>query len=331
MRGELFAKRLAPGFIGGRRAAVLGGLAVVCVAACVGCGSQASSSQSVALSDAPSARSNAQAARSAATGLLDDLALPAGRRQVLSDPSRGALLARPATRPATPDLIDVHRFWVLPGDPAGVIRWMQAHAPAGARLNETVSLAQAGVGGRGGRTLSSYVTFAFPAVAGRFSSEELVLDTAATGGAGTALRADAQVVWVTPRPASERIPAGVREIDITRARRGQAPSLLIAVTNPERVREVVSMIDGLATVPPTGAVACPDIPVNPPVITLRFRATAAGLVLASASQAVDATAGPPCQPMNLSIHGRPQPPLAGGLALLRRLRAIIGVTLTSTS
>jgi len=329
MRGERFAKRLAPGFIGGRRAAVLGGVAVVCVAACVACGSQASSSQSVALSDAPSAASNA--ARSAATGLLDDLVLPAGARQVSSDPSRGALLARPGTRPATPDLIDVHRFWVLPGDPARVIRWMQAHAPARARLTQTGSLVQAGFAGRGGRTLSSYVAFAFPALAGRFSSEELVLETAATGGAGTALRADAQIVWVTPRPASERIPAGVREIDITRARRGQAPSQSIAVTDPEGVREVVSMLDGLATVPPTGAVACPAIPVNPPVVTLRFRATPAGPVLASASQAVDATAGPPCQPMGLSIRGRPQPPLAGGLAFLRRLRAIIGVTLTSTS
>jgi hypothetical protein len=325
---------LAAGFIGGRRAAVpalLGGLAVVCVAAGVGCGSQASSGQNVALSSAPSAASNAQAARSAARGLLNDLALPAGARQVFSDPSRGALLARPGTRPATPDLIDLHRFWVLPADPARVIRWMQAHAPARARLAGTGSLVQAGFGGRGGRTLSSYVAFAFPALAGRVSSEELVLDTAATGGAGTALRADAQVVWVTPRPASERIPAGVREIDITRARRGQTPSLSIAVTNPERVREVVSMIDRLATVPPTGTVACPAIPVNPPVVTLRFRATPAGLVLASASQAVDATAGPPCQPMNLSIRGRPQPPLAGGPAFLRRLRGIIGVTLTSTS
>lgn len=285
----------------------------------------------MALSSSPSAASSSQAARSAATGLLDDLALPAGARQVFSDPSRGTLLARPATRPATPDLIDFHRFWVLLGDPAWVIRWMQAHAPAGARLAGTGSLVQAGFGRRGAGTLSSYVAFAFPAVAGRFSPEELVLDTAATGGAGTVLRADAQVVWVTPRPASERIPAGVREIDITRARRGQAPSLSIAVADPERVREVVSMLDGLATVPPTGTVACPAIPVNPPVLTLRFRAMPAGPVLASASQVVDATAGSPCQPMALSIRGRPQPPLAGGLALLRRLRGIIGVTLTSTS
>jgi hypothetical protein len=134
------------------------------------------------------------------------------------------------------------------------------------------------------------------------------------------------------RLASSRIPAGVHEVQITRARHGQAPSLSITLTSPATVQRTIAMIDRLPTVQPgTGVFACPAIPVNPPVVTLTFRASTAGPVLAQASQAVDATAGAPCQAMSLSIRGRSEPSLAGGPAFLRRLGRLIGVTLVPMS
>jgi len=134
------------------------------------------------------------------------------------------------------------------------------------------------------------------------------------------------------RPASELIPTGVRVVQITRARRGQAPSLSITLTSRAKVQATIAMIDRLPSVHPgTGAFACPDIPVNPPVVTLTFRASARGAVLAQASQAVNASAGPPCQPMSLSIRGHAEPSLAGGLAFLRKLGRLIGVILVPAS
>jgi len=159
-------------------------------------------------------------------------------------------------------------------------------------------------------------------------SESVAALAAATSGEGTALHPNAVVLRVAP-PASGRIPAGVREVLITRARHGRAPSLSIVVTSREKVSTIISMIDRLAAVKP-GVFACPAIPVNPPVVTLRFRAKPGGPVLAQATQAVDPTAGAPCQPMILSIRGRAQLSLAGGVPFLRSLGRLIGVTLAPT-
>jgi hypothetical protein len=163
--------------------------------------------------------------------------------------------------------------------------------------------------------------------AGSAFSEQHVL--AAASRASVAVRVHARGA---SRLASERIPGGVREVQIMRARRGRAPSLSITLTRRAKVQTTIAMIEGLATVPSgAGVYACPAIPVNPPVVTLTFRASAGGAVLAQASQPVDATAGAPCQPMSLSIRGRSEPSLAGGLALLRQLGRLIGVTLVPMS
>ncbi|MGH2902024.1 MAG: hypothetical protein ACRDK7_00285 [Solirubrobacteraceae bacterium] len=119
----------------------------------------------------------------------------------------------------------------------------------------------------------------------------------------------------------------MRAVQVTRARRGHGPTLSTLITSPEKTRIVIAMIDELPSVHPGGVFACPDIPVNPPVVVLRFRASKSGPVLARASQAVNATAGPPCQPMSLSVRGHARPSLAGGVAFLRRVGRLIGKTL----
>jgi len=151
-------------------------------------------------------------------------------------------------------------------------------------------------------------------------------------GAYSEQPASAAARKASAKPTSELIPTGVRVVQITRARHGRAPSLSITLTSRAKVQTTITMIDQLPSVHPgTGAFACPDIPVNPPLVTLTFRASARGAVLAQASQAVNASAGPPCQPMGLSIRGHSEPSLAGGLAFLPKLGRLIGVKLGPVS
>jgi hypothetical protein len=148
-------------------------------------------------------------------------------------------------------------------------------------------------------------------------------------GGAAGVRADAQVVWILPRPVGERIPAGVQEVDITRERKRQAPSLSISVTDPAQVRKIVALIDGLERRQP-GIYSCPAEPVNPPVVTFTFRAAPAEAVLAQAEEVAYATgSGTPCEPMELSIRGRAEDLLEDGGTVLEKVSGLVGRALTT--
>src|SRR5947208_1728455 len=111
-----------------------------------------------------------------------------------------ASLAQSGARPATPDLASVTRWWRVPGRPQAVLAWIRAHLPSG--------FTPAGTGAGAGTWTDM---FALPAVPGVLTERELVVLAVANHGE-TAIRVDAQVVWLPARPAAERIPAGVTRI-----------------------------------------------------------------------------------------------------------------------
>ena len=69
--------------------------------------------------------------RTTANGAPGELGLPAGAVQVNSDPASGGLLSGPAFVPASGNLVDLHDWWTVPGEPQAVEASIEAHPPAG--------------------------------------------------------------------------------------------------------------------------------------------------------------------------------------------------------
>ena len=256
------------------------------------------------------------AARVVAQRMLGLLKPPPGATPTSADPSEAKLLGQAPQRQATPNRVDVHAFWRAPGDPQSVIAWVRAHSPGGSAPN---------LEGESGNFFSdgtaSFVGFPFTPVPGAFSYRELIVSVSAARGGGTAMRADAQVVWLVRRPVSERIPAGVRAVTISdRHITGTSPGPW-TVTDHARVHRIVALVDALPAAQP-GAVACPAD--SGPIVTLRFETAATGgrtLARATAD-------GSGCGGVGLWIHGHRSPGLEGGPGLIRQLGSLLGTSLS---
>jgi hypothetical protein len=206
----------------------------------------------------------------------------------------------------------------VPGTPASVLSDIVSHT-----RHPTQGLAGSGSGA--GPSWSS-VQLAFPPVPDVLDSRWLVVKVVGLSHGFTAVRADAEVVWVIPRPASERIPAEVGEVDVRRGRSGQLLAVSVTVTDPARVATIVSLIDSLPTVQPY-TMSCPSFGISP-VVTFTFRAKRHGPIVAQATQlasATDPTTG--CDAMSFSIRGRPRAPLLGGAKVVRTVQRLLGVQL----
>lgn len=264
----------------------------------------------VALAD--SGPTNSASAQTAAQRILGKLQLPPGATRSAGDPS-GSKLASPATHPATPNLVDVHSFWRVPGDHFSVFDWIRQHPPAGSTLETQ------GGGGVNGAISSQWAGFSFLSPTwGGAPSEMLLLTVTAARGGGTAVRADAQVVWQFERPAAERIPAGVQSVSVSERGLNGHRSGRWTVTEPARVKRAASILDALPAGQP-GPVACPAD--WGPYVTLTF---ASGRGEQVARAVVD---GSGCLGVNLWIRGHSQPWLQGNASLVKQLSAALGISL----
>lgn len=303
---------------------LLGAVALLSGTVVVGCASTSPDSKPQVVSALPTAASNERAARAEAMSLLRELALPAGAVRAQHEPAGdGGVLAYAVSSPQTRDLVDLHGWWLVATRLPSVLAFIRAHPPGGSQPG--------GSGSGGGPHIppNEYVSFSLPPARGVLQSVELTVNAVSLHDGATGVRADAQVVWIVPRRASERIPTGVHAIDITRTRRGQAPSLSVSITDPAQVGKIVAMVDRLPRSQP-GSYSCPSEPVNPPVVTFTFRAAAAGAVLAQAREVAFATGtGTPCEPMALSIRGRAEDSLEDGGTVLEKAGRLLGITLTT--
>ncbi len=161
-----------------------------------------------------------------------------------------ASLTQPGARPATPDLASVTRWWRVPGRPQEVLAWVGAHLPPG--------FAPAGTGSGSGSWTGM---FALPAVPGVLTQRELVV-LAVRSGSQTAIRVDAQVVWLPARPGAERVPPTAAVLTVTPVfglnpdRRGERLDRAFTVTDPAQVARIAAIVNGLTRFP-AGAFSCP--------------------------------------------------------------------------
>ena len=281
-----------------------------------------------AVAASESAAANQATARADAAALLDEVSLPAGATESSSEPAgdHGLLAHAGAGGPATPNVVEAHAWWTVPGSRAEVMASVRRHPPNGSALISW------GSGDTRGLTSFESVTFAWPAVAGVLSMRWLVLTAAQLPHGSTGLRADTQVVWVTPRPAAERIPAGARRlsVSVTSELKGNlAPQRPFSVASAKRIEGVVALLNSLPAAQP-GTRACAD----DPGIRVRLAFYAKGVVSPSAVATIDPYG---CGGVQLTIGGRPQAPLGSEAlpgtsttrepSLILRIDHVLGVKL----
>jgi hypothetical protein len=247
------------------------------------------------------AAANRAAARTGAASLLTELTLPAGAGASSNEPAAGGGdLAHPGVGPlATPNAVDDHAWWLVPGAPTDVLAYIYSHLPPGARKAST------GYRSSGSSITSRFEVIEWPPVAGVLTTRWLVVTAAALAGGSTGLRADAQVVWVTPRSTSERIPLGAdlmrisvrSEIKVNRFAHRR-----LSVTSPERIAKMTGLLNALPLLQPGVGKCRSDTGIT---VRLAFYAGHRAAPLAIAE--IEPTG---CEVVALTIGGRSQPSLS---------------------
>ncbi len=248
-----------------------------------------------------SAAANRASATAEAARLLGLVALPAGVVRSATEPAgdqRG--LSEPSYDEATPNLVDANAWWTTTASPDAVLAYVAAHLPAGAK-----GAGQSSSSGPPGTVPTQSETFELPPVRGVLAERVLGVTTAALAHGVTGIRTDGEAVWLTPRPAWERIPDGVARVVFT-ARGADVRGRLGPTSAPHTLRDVrarrlVSLLNAAEIVQP-GVTACP-LGFDESVF-LRFTA-ATGRTLARATEHPTG-----CASVTLAIGGRTGPPLS---------------------
>ena len=209
MSSEIGVRLVGLATRGGGRLALAGALALSAVPAAASSGQRAPRDGRVA--------GGPQGAHRTAELLLRRVVLPAGAVPGGSSSEATPVLHGPGSQPPAPNLLDVHGYWHVPGEPHTVADWLHGHPPASATIKG------GGAAGTGDAPNMWWVRYAFRAPRDRFRSEELVLALVRANGGGTLLRADAQVVWI-PRHTRARQPS--RNSTIEAAKRGSVSALM---------------------------------------------------------------------------------------------------------
>lgn len=269
----------------------------------------------------PGAAANAAAAQSDAASLLGDVSLPPGATQSPVEPAGdGSVLAHPGSGPpVTPNVVDDSAWWLISGAPPAVLAYIDAHPPAG---STRVLTGSGGTGTNGTRV--EVEAFAWPPLTDVLSTRWLVVEVVQLSGGSTGLRADAEVVWVKPRPASEQIPPGARFLRVSVGatipanKPKQRP---FTVTSPKTLRRILALLNALPAAQP-GVRSCPvDFGIR---VRLAFYARRK---VAPLAVAVIDPGG--CGGVGLTIGGRLQTSLEGE-GLIQRLDSILGVKLNTS-
>lgn len=256
----------------------------------------------------PTSASNQRAAARDTAQLLNHLLLPRGTVRLSGEPrGDGGLLRHPDSIPSGL-LVDRHRFWLVREPLERVVGFLDLHGPRGAR--------KSGWGWSSGRHVppNETVTFSFPAVDGRTSLRELLVTIVSLSQRSSGVRADAQEIWVVPRPASEMVPASVREVDVGTSHAH------VRVTAPAKVRLLVRWFDSLPIVQPGAVYHCPVETARRATMRLGFRSADGGL-LARASVPGARVSGY-CASIQFWIGSHREQPLSGHL--YRRIERLLG-------
>ena len=261
-----------------------------------------------------------QRATADAAAILAAFVLPPGSVRLTSAPvTGGAALLDPVYREDTPNQAGAHAWWHVPGQsPSGVLAWENANLPH--------RFGQLGSGTSGPAAIR---TWDLPEVPGVLNERWLMMEAVSDGKGNADIRVDARVEWIPARPGWAHVPGTTRAVVITPVpgpNDRKKPPAPLTVTDPARVRALVSLVNALPMFP-SGTFACPFD--DGRGVRLTFLATAGGPVLATAFAKSNGCGG-----VGLVIGagqlptGRPGPRevgLSGGATVAGRALAISGM------
>jgi hypothetical protein len=258
---------------------------------------------------------NRRAAKKEAARTLAAFRIPPSARREPNFPSRVQELLR-AGEPAPTNvrILKRHRDWLVPGKPREVLRWLVRHQASGWGEGQG-----GGYGSPRGRSFSVYLHWKHE-VDGLFGKNLLIVTTRLPDDQ-TAVRAQAQAIWLLPRSPADRVPATARHLTISVEQGGEPPSS-ISTSNAAFVGRLAKLVNAQQLVQLQYPSCGPELP--PGTVTklfrLEFRAQPDGPLLAAASQ--ETPAGP-CQPLYLEVDGRKAAALEGGFLVVDKVRGLI--------
>jgi hypothetical protein len=170
--------------------------------------------------------------------------LPAGA--VASSTAPTQVLAQAFNAPGSQNLIDVARFYTVPGTIDAVLAYAQAHPPAGTYANGTSS------SGDNNDIISQGITFT--TIATHDYAAPTVSVVAAKFGAGVAVRVDALLVWRPLRTAAELAPVDASGATACYGGLDCPPSTL----SRSDARELAAYLNSLETQIPEEGYECND-------------------------------------------------------------------------
>lgn len=255
---------------------------------------------------------NRAAARREAARLLAMIELPPSASASASDPTAAKHeLSQPSYDEATPNLVDAHAWWTVPGQAGTVLSYLASHLPAAAKF------AMSAGGGPSGYQMKG---FSLGPVSGVLDQRVIAFEVVQLNETTTAVRTDGEAVWITPRPEWERVPSMARTVTFTaiagRPDGKPGPRSAPRAITGGRARKLISLINSLELQQP-GVYSCPAALARS--VSLRFL-DAAGQVVA---HAVEQPTG--CATVSLTIGNRVGPALDDSPSVtteLERLNAI---------
>ncbi len=250
--------------------------------------------------------------------LLGLLRLPAGSKPSSGPPAGSASQLRlPFSSVASPDQVDLTRYFTVPGAPTAVLAWVKDHAPIGGSVT--------GTGGSGGAGPSLVaLSFGWSANSASIESAQLLLEAVAMPGRESALRVDSEVVWLPKKNKADLVPANDTVfLSATFDRAGGQQKT--DTTNPSVIERLRQAIDRLPIEPP-GAQHCPaDLPGG--AVTLLFQSEGPSPLPPSRRHPTEKPAivradASGCGTVTITVDGKQGRPLSGGpgiVALASRL------------
>jgi hypothetical protein len=247
----------------------------------------------------PALPRNELEAQAVARSLIAGLGLPPGAVRWPVEPSGGgAALAHASQTFGVPGYTAyAHAWWIVPTAPRWAMFYANTRSPATGTMGPAVSGS------------SEVKAFTLPASSDAITVEGVSVTAKWLPDGKTGVRADAQVGWLPPRPAAERIPAGTRRLLLrvaspTTYQYGQY-GRAIPITSQTQIRKVVALLNRLLRYPPGMSFGCGG-PTQGPPARLTFYGDRGTRPLALAT--VDPGN---CPWVQLTIAGHTEPLLSG--------------------
>jgi hypothetical protein len=268
------------------RQVIAGGVPAACLTLAMALAMSACGTTYDPVRRAPSSLSSGTTLRQRATAdaaaILAAFAPPPGSVRLASAPvTGGAGLLDPVFGEDTPDQVGAHAWWHVPGQsPSGVLAWEDARLPR-----------RFGRSGSGTSGPAMFRTWNLPEVPGVLNERQLTVAAVSDGKGNADIRVDAHVDWLPARPGWARVPGTARAVMVTPVPGGndrKKPPAPLTVTDPARVRQLVSLVNALPMFP-SGTFACPFD--DGRGVRLAFLATVGGQVLATAFAASNGCGG----------------------------------------